>query len=191
RQMISPFILRRLKTDKKVIADLPEKNEQKEYIALTKKQVALYKGVQRDIEKSLEASEGIQRKGLVLAAISKFKQICNRPDQYLGNEEFKGSSSGKFEKLAEICATIRDKHEQVLIFTQLKEMCQPLNEFLAKVFGQTGLVLHGSIPSKKRGKLVQNLNDPTSYTPYLILSIKAGGVGLNLTAANHVIHFDR
>ncbi|HLQ39609.1 MAG TPA: DEAD/DEAH box helicase [Tetragenococcus sp.] len=191
RQMISPFILRRLKTDKKVIADLPEKNEQKEYIALTKKQVALYKGVQRDIEKSLEASEGIQRKGLVLAAISKFKQICNHPDQYLGNEEFKGSSSGKFEKLAEICATIRDKHEQVLIFTQFKEMCQPLNEFLAKVFGQTGLVLHGSIPSKKRGKLVQNFNDPTSYTPYLILSIKAGGVGLNLTAANHVIHFDR
>ena len=168
-----------------------DKNEQKEYITLTKKQIALYKGVQKEIEKALENSDGIQRKGLVLAAISKFKQICNHPDQYLGNEVFKPSFSGKFETLGEICATIRDKHEQVIIFTQFKEMCEPLNDYLATIFGQPGLVLHGSIPTKKRGELVEQFNDPNTYTPYMVLSIKAGGVGLNLTAANHVIHFDR
>ncbi|MFL2134432.1 DEAD/DEAH box helicase [Desemzia sp. FAM 23990] len=191
RQMISPFILRRLKTDHRIISDLPEKNEQKEYVSLSKKQIALYKGLQRDIEKSLEATDGIQRKGLVLAAISKFKQICNHPDQYLGNQEFKPKLSGKFEALRDICETIRDKHEQVLIFTQFKEMCEPLNVFLAEVFGQSGLVLHGGVPVKKRGELVEQFNAPDTYTPYMVLSIKAGGVGLNLTAANHVIHFDR
>lgn len=191
RQMISPFILRRLKTDRRIISDLPEKNEQKEYVSLSKKQIALYKGLQRDIEKSMAETEGIQRKGLVLAAISKFKQICNHPDQYLGNQEFKPKLSGKFEALQSICETIRDKHEQVLIFTQFKEMCEPLNVFLAEVFGQSGLVLHGGVPVKKRGELVDQFNDPDTYTPYMVLSIKAGGVGLNLTAANHVIHFDR
>ncbi|WP_407103226.1 DEAD/DEAH box helicase [Desemzia sp. FAM 24101] len=191
RQMISPFILRRLKTDHRIISDLPEKNEQKEYVSLSKKQIALYKGLQRDIEKSMEATDGIQRKGLVLAAISKFKQICNHPDQYLGNQEFKPKLSGKFEALRDICETIRDKHEQVLIFTQFKEICEPLNVFLAEVFGQSGLVLHGGVPVKKRGELVEQFNAPDTYTPYMVLSIKAGGVGLNLTAANHVIHFDR
>ncbi|MCI3028775.1 DEAD/DEAH box helicase [Desemzia sp. C1] len=191
RQMISPFILRRLKTDQRIISDLPEKNEQKEYVSLSKKQIALYKGLQRDIEKSMEATDGIQRKGLVLAAISKFKQICNHPDQYLGNQEFKPKLSGKFEALRDICETIRDKHERVLIFTQFKEMCEPLNDFLAEVFGQSGLVLHGGVPVKKRGDLVEQFNAADTYTPYMILSIKAGGVGLNLTAANHVIHFDR
>lgn len=191
RQMISPFILRRLKTDHRIISDLPEKNEQKEYVSLSKKQIALYKGLQRDIEKSMAATDGIQRKGLVLAAISKFKQICNHPDQYLGNQEFKPKLSGKFEALRDICETIRDKHEQVLIFTQFKEMCEPLNVFLAEVFGQSGLVLHGGVPVKKRGELVEQFNAPDTYTPYMVLSIKAGGVGLNLTAANHVIHFDR
>ncbi|WP_192987763.1 DEAD/DEAH box helicase [Carnobacterium mobile] len=191
RQMISPFILRRLKTDRQIISDLPDKNEQKEYVSLSKKQIALYKGLQRDIEKSMEDTEGIQRKGLVLAAISKFKQICNHPDQYLGNQEFKPKLSGKFEALRDICETIRDKHEQVLIFTQFKEMCEPLNQFLAEVFGQPGLVLHGGVPVKKRGELVEQFNAPDTYTPYMVLSIKAGGVGLNLTAANHVIHFDR
>ena len=191
RQMISPFILRRLKTDKKIISDLPDKNENKEYIALSKKQIALYKGIQKDIEKELETSEGIQRKGLVLAAISKFKQVCNHPDQYLGNQEFKPANSGKFEHLKEICETIREKHEQVIIFTQFKEMCAPLDDYLAEVFGKRGLILHGGTPTKKRGELVEAFNDPTTYTPYMVLSIKAGGVGLNLTAANHVIHFDR
>lgn len=191
RKMISPFILRRLKTDQQIISDLPAKNEQKEYIGLSKKQVALYKGVQREIEKSLEDSEGIQRKGMILSAISKFKQICNHPDQYLGNQEFRPNLSGKFENLRALCETIRDKHEQVLIFTQFKEMCEPLNEFLAEVFGKSGLVLHGSVPAKKRAQYVQEFNSSESYTPYMVLSIKAGGVGVNLTAANHVIHFDR
>src|SRR5699024_3267394 len=168
RQMISPFILRRLKTDKKIINDLPDKNENKEYIALSKKQIALYKGIQKDIEKELETSEGIQRKGLVLAAISKFKQVCNHPDQYLGNQEFKPGNSGKFEHLKEICETIREKHEQVIIFTQFKEMCAPLDDYLAEVFGKRGLILHGGTPTKKRGELVEAFNDPTTYTPYMV-----------------------
>lgn len=191
RQMISPFILRRLKTDQRIISDLPEKNEQKKYVSLSKKQIALYKGLQRELEQSIESTEGIQRKGLVLAAISKFKQICNHPDQYLGNQEFKPKLSGKFEALREICETIRDKHERVLIFTQFKELCEPLDNFLAEVFGQSGLVLHGGVPVKKRGELVDSFNTMDTYTPYMVLSIKAGGVGLNLTAANHVVHFDR
>ncbi|MCF1628093.1 DEAD/DEAH box helicase [Tetragenococcus koreensis] len=191
RQLISPFILRRLKTDAQIITDLPAKNEQKEYTGLSKKQVALYKEVQRKMAESLEESEGIQRKGLVLTAISKFKQICNHPDQYLGNQEFKPQLSGKFETLRDICETIRDRHEQVLIFTQFKEMCDPLDDFLAEVFGQKGAVLHGSVPPKKRAERVNEFNDPNTYTPYMVLSIKAGGVGLNLTRANHVIHFDR
>src|SRR5699024_2895310 len=118
-------------------------------------------------------------------------QVCNHPDQYLGNQEFKPANSGKFEHLKEICETIREKHEQVIIFTQFKEMCAPLDDYLAEIFGKRGLILHGGTPTKKRGELVEAFNDPTTYTPYLVLSIKAGGVGLNLTAANHVIHFDR
>ncbi len=191
RKMISPFILRRLKTDQQIISDLPAKNEQKEYIGLSKKQVALYKGVQREIEKSLEDSEGIQRKGMILSAISKFKQICNHPDQYLGNQEFRPNLSGKFENLRALCETIRDKHEQVLIFTQFKEMCEPLNEFLAEVFGKSYLSYTEACQQKKRAQYVQEFNSSESYTPYMVLSIKAGGVGVNLTAANHVIHFDR
>ena len=191
RKMITPFTLRRLKTDQQIISDLPEKNEIKEYIALSKKQIVLYKSVQKEMLQALEDSEGIQRKGMVLAAISKFKQICNHPDQYLGNQTFKPAMSGKFETLADICRTIRDKRERVLIFTQFKEMCEPLHTFLAEVFGQEGLVLHGGTPVKHRGDLVDTFNAPETYTPYMILSLKAGGVGLNLTAANHVIHFDR
>lgn len=191
RHMTAPFILRRLKTDKNIITDLPAKNENKEYIALSKRQIALYKGVQKDIEKSLTESDGIKRKGLVLAALSKFKQICNHPDQYLGNQEFKPANSGKFEHLNAICQTIRDKHERVLVFTQFRELCGPLDDYLADIFGKRGLVLHGGTPPKKRGHYVDQFNDPFQYTPYMVLSLKAGGVGLNLTAANHVIHFDR
>jgi len=135
-------------------------------------------------------SEGIERKGLVLASIMKFKQICNHPDQYLGREEFKAEHSGKFEQLRDICETIRDKRERVLVFTQFKEMTEPLSEFLATIFSKEGMVLHGETPVKKRKEMVEKFNGE-SYVPYMVLSLKAGGVGLNLTSANHVIHFDR
>jgi non-specific serine/threonine protein kinase len=190
RKMIQPFILRRLKTDKTIISDLPDKLEMNAYTTLSKKQIALYKQLLDEIGRKLEETEGIERKGLVLASIMKFKQICNHPDQYLGREEFKAEHSGKFEQLKDICETIRDKRERVLVFTQFKEMTEPLSEYLAGIFAKEGLVLHGETPVKKRKEMVEKFNGE-SYVPYMVLSLKAGGVGLNLTSANHVIHFDR
>ena len=190
RKMIQPFMLRRLKTDKSIISDLPDKLEMNDYTTLSQKQITLYRQLLKQIAEKLETAEGIERKGLVLASIMKFKQICNHPDQYLGREEFKPSSSGKFEQLGEICETIREKRERVLIFTQFREMTEPLSEFLRKIFGKEGFVLHGGTSVKRRSEMVEQFNGER-YVPYMVLSLKAGGVGLNLTAANHVIHFDR
>lgn len=190
RKMIQPFILRRLKTDKGIIADLPDKLEINAYAGLSKKQVLLYKQLVEDVKKKLETSEGIERKGLVLASIMKLKQICNHPDQYLGQASFRAEHSGKFEHLRELCETIHEKRERVLVFTQFREMTEPLSAFLSEIFGKDGLVLHGGTPVKQRGQLVERFNGE-HYVPYMVLSLKAGGVGLNLTAANHVIHFDR
>ena len=190
RKIISPFILRRLKTDKSIISDLPEKIEVKAYTSLSKKQIALYKELIKKIEDSLEDKEGIDRKGIVLSSIMKFKQICNHPDHYLGKEDYKIQDSGKFDKLREICESIYEKREKVIIFTQFKEMTDPLSEFLESIFSRKGFVLHGSTPVEKRTKMVEEFNSE-HYIPYMVLSLKAGGVGLNLTSANHVIHFDR
>jgi non-specific serine/threonine protein kinase len=192
REIVNPFILRRLKTDKSVIADLPDKVEIEAFTQLTKKQVVLYNGLVKELEKALADTEmsKIARKGLILASIMKFKQICNHPDQYLGQSGYDYTHSGKFEKLAEICETIREKHEKVIVFTQFKEMTEPLAKYLTEVFGRHGLVLHGSVAVKKRGELVTKFNSE-EYIPFMILSLKAGGFGLNLTSANHVIHFDR
>lgn len=193
RSVISPFILRRLKTDKSVISDLPEKTEIKQFTTLSKKQIALYNALVKDLELTLLDSEsavgGIERKGRVLAAIMKLKQICNHPDQYNGQDGYDPKHSGKFTALAEICDTIRDKRESVLVFTQFREMCEPISRYLEDVFGRPGLIIHGGTTPKKRGALVEKFN--TEYIPFMVLSLKAGGVGLNLTSANHVIHFDR
>jgi SNF2 family DNA or RNA helicase len=191
KKVISPYILRRLKTDKSVISDLPDKVEMKTYTQLSKKQILLYQSLVQQLEQSLEAKpDGIQRKGLVLAMLSKFKQICNHPDQYTGQQAFSETHSGKFQRLRSLCDVIVDKREQVLIFTQFKEIIAPLANTLETAFGYKGLTLHGSTAVKKRKQIVEQFQSD-SYTPFMILSIKAGGVGLNLTAANHVIHFDR
>lgn len=190
RKMVNPFILRRLKTDRSIISDLPDKIEIREYAAMSKKQITLYKKLVDEIAVKLEASDGIGRKGLVLAGIMKFKQICNHPDQYLGLEEFKKENSGKFEQLEQICETIYEKRERVIVFTQFREMTEPLSDFLAGIFHKRGLVLHGGTPVKQRNAMVEAFNGE-DYVPYMVLSLKAGGVGLNLTSANHVIHFDR
>ena len=190
RKMIQPFILRRLKTDKSIITDLPDKLEMNEYAALSKKQIALYQKLLSQIEEKLRDAEGIERKGLVLSSIMKFKQICNHPDQYLGREEYLPEYSGKFEQLGDICETIYEKKEKVLIFTQFREMTEPLSDYLKKIFHKDGFVLHGGTAVKNRSQMVERFNGE-EYIPYMVLSLKAGGVGLNLTAANHVIHFDR
>jgi len=190
RAVVNPFILRRLKTDKTIIDDLPEKMEMKAYTTLTKKQVVLYNGLVKELERRLETAEGIERKGLVLASIMKFKQICNHPDQFLGQTTFQHEHSGKFERLYDICETIYQKRERVLVFTQFKEMTKPIADYLETIFNRKGLILHGGIPVKSRPELIDKFCGE-EYVPFMVLSLKAGGVGLNLTAANHVIHFDR
>ncbi|MCL2172531.1 MAG: DEAD/DEAH box helicase [Candidatus Bathyarchaeota archaeon] len=192
RLVVSPFILRRLKTDKSVISDLPNKIEMKNYTQLSKKQIVLYKDFVDALEEKLKnvETDGMERKGLILSSILRLKQICNHPDHYLGQTEYNEKYSGKFLQLRNICETIYEKRERVLIFTQFKEIIEPLDDFLEPIFERRGLVLHGGTPIKKRQTLVEKFCGK-EYVPYMILSLKAGGVGLNLAKANHVIHFDR
>ncbi|MBM4053673.1 MAG: DEAD/DEAH box helicase [Planctomycetes bacterium] len=190
KKVISPYILRRLKTDKAVISDLPEKVEMYLYAGLSKKQVVLYQNTVNELSKKLESAEGVQRRGIILTSLMKFKQLCNHPDQFLGTGCYEENDSGKFMRLREICETIYEKREKVLIFTQFKEITEPLHAFLHTIFHREGLVLHGSIAVGKRKNIVEQFQG-REYIPYMVLSLKAGGVGLNLTEANHVIHFDR
>lgn len=190
RRMIQPFLLRRLKTDRTIIHDLPDKFEINDFTTLSKRQIGLYQQLVSELERKLADTEGIARKGLVLSSLVKFKQICNHPDHYLARDDYKPEQSGKFELLEEICQTIHEKRERVLVFTQFQEMTGPLSDFLARVFGRPGLILHGGTPVGQRRQLVETFNGE-DWVPYMVLSLKAGGVGLNLTAANHVIHFDR
>ncbi len=191
KKTASPFILRRLKTDKSIISDLPDKIEMKTYSTLSKKQAAVYDSLVKEIKEALESvDEGIERRGLILSSLMKFKQICNHPDQYLGQKSYDESESGKFARLREICETIREKRERVLVFTQFREITEPLADFLAGVFGRGGLVLHGGTPVARRGDVVARFQG-ADYIPFMVLSLKAGGTGLNLTAASHVVHFDR
>jgi non-specific serine/threonine protein kinase len=190
RKLVSPYILRRLKTDESVISDLPDKVEMKSYASLTKKQIVLYEKAVRDLEHAVNSTEGLQRKGIVLSYLMKFKQLCNHPDQLAGSGDFKEEESGKFTRLREICDVIYEKRERVLVFTQFKEITEPLQAFLETIFHARGLVLHGSISVNKRKSIIETFQQDT-YCPFMVLSLKAGGVGLNLTKANHVIHFDR
>jgi non-specific serine/threonine protein kinase len=191
RTVIHPYILRRLKTDKSIIDDLPDKVEMQTFASLTKKQIVLYHSLVADIEASLADSEGIQRRGLILSSLMKCKQICNHPDQFLGTGSFEEQYSGKFQRLREICETVQEKREKMLVFTQFRELTAALHDFLASIFGRDGVVLHGSVPVAKRKALVDAFQSQGTYVPFMVLSLKAGGIGLNLTEANHVVHFDR
>lgn len=190
KTMISPFMLRRVKTDKNIISDLPEKVETVDYVTLTKKQIVLYRKAVADMERMIEDTDGIKRSGIILTAIMKLKQICNHPDQYLGQSAYSKDESGKMMMLKEICETIYEKRERVIVFTQFKEITEYLADFLGNVFHRKGYVLHGGTAVKKRGKIVDEFQGE-NYVPFLVVSVKAGGTGLNLTKANHVIHFDR
>lgn len=190
KTMVSPFILRRLKTDKTILQDLPEKVEVNDYVNLSKQQVILYRKLVHDMQEKIMNTSGIEHRGIVLSAIMKLKQICNHPDQFLGAEAYTAKESGKFEMLKEICETIYEKRERVLIFTQYKEIIPYLSKFLTHIFHKEGCIIHGGTPIKKRGMIVDNFN-AEAYVPFMILSLKAAGTGLNLTSANHVIHFDR
>lgn len=190
RQLISPYILRRKKSDKSVISDLPDKIEMVSDCFLTKKQAGLYQKEVARLKEALEEADGIQRKGLVLSSLMKFKQICNHPSQYLSNDSYLPALSGKFSKLKELVETIAARQEKVLVFTQFRELTDILAHYLGECFGKEGLIIHGGTAVKKRQKLVEEFQDPGG-PPFFVLSLKAGGTGLNLTEASHVIHFDR
>lgn len=190
RRVVQPCILRRMKTDKTVIADLPEKVEIKAYASLGRTQAMLYQKLQERFSRELEAVEGMKRRGLVLTYLMKFKQLCNHPDHYAGGGSYSEKESGKFLRLQELCETISEKRERVLVFTQFSEIIPALDRFLHTVFGRSGVNLHGGTPVARRREIVAEFQGE-SYVPYFILSVKAGGTGLNLTAARHVIHFDR
>ena len=190
RNVVQPYILRRLKTDKSLLPDLPDKVERKVFASLGKKQIALYRSLVDKLEDSLEGSQGMKRRGMILAFLTKFKQVCNHPDHYSGSGGFKEADSGKFALLREISESILEKHERMLVFTQFAEIAEPLAEYLAGIFGRTGLVLTGATPVGKRRALVDAFQ-ADAYIPFMVLSLKAGGTGLNLTRANHVVHFDR
>jgi non-specific serine/threonine protein kinase len=190
RELVRPYILRRLKSDKSVIADLPDKTELRTFCHLTKTQAALYAEAVESLRRKLDDAEGMARRGAVLAALMGFKQICNHPAQWLGNGEWDPEASGKLARLRELCEPISERQEKVLVFTQFRETTEPLARFLETVFGRPGLVLHGGTPVKDRRKLVDAFQSELG-PPFFVLSVKAGGTGLNLTAASHVVHFDR
>ena len=191
RELVRPYILRRLKTDKAVIADLPDKTELKAYCPLSPRQAALYQQAVQELAGELaSAQEDIARKGVVLAFLMRFKQICNHPSQWVGDARWSEADSGKFARLREIAEVIAAKQEKVLVFTQFREAAQPLAAFLGAVFGRPGLLLHGGTRVAQRKELVRQFQED-ELTPFFVLSLKAGGAGLNLTAAAHVVHFDR
>ena len=192
RRLVRPYILRRLKTDKRVIADLPEKTEMIAFCSLTRAQAALYQQSVAELAERLEGPEveGIQRRGIILAFLTRFKQICNHPSQWLGDAAYDPAASGKFQRLRELCEEIAARQEKALVFTQYREMTEPLARCLAGVFGKPGLILHGTTPIKQRKERVDDFQREGG-PPFFVLSLKAGGTGLNLTAASHVIHFDR
>lgn len=190
RRLLAPYILRRMKTDPQVAPDLPSKTQLTVHCTLGKLQVALYEEAVRDLAETLRDQEGIARRGAVLAALLRLKQICNHPSQWTGDGQYEPGESGKFARLAELCETIVARQAKLLVFTQFRGLTRPLADYLAELFGRPGLVLHGGTPVKRRTKLVEEFQSDAG-PPFMVLSLKAGGTGLNLTAANHVIHFDR
>ncbi|MFN0053993.1 MAG: DEAD/DEAH box helicase [Planctomycetales bacterium] len=190
RRLVRPYILRRMKTDPSIIRDLPAKTEMRTECGLSKKQAALYEQAVKDLARRLKTSDGIARRGLVLAVLMQLKQICNHPAQYLGNGAFSPNDSGKFERLELLCEPIVQRQEKLLVFTQFQAMTQPLADYLSTFWGRPGLVLHGGTPIRRRTDLVREFQEEQG-PPFFVISVKAGGSGLNLMAASHVVHFDR
>ena len=191
RRLAAPYILRRLKTDKNVIADLPDKTEVRAFCSLSKRQATLYQATVAELEQRLKQGEDdITRRGLVLAMLMRLKQICNHPAQWLGDSSYVAEDSGKFGRLVEIAETVASRQEKLLVFTQFKEIIPPLERLLSGAFSRPGLVLHGETAVGKRKEVVKMFQEEETV-PFCILSLKAGGTGLSLTAASHVAHFDR
>ncbi len=197
RELVRPFVLRRLKTDPNVAADLPEKVETREYCHLTSEQAELYERIVGQMMAVVDAAEGIQRRGLVLATLVKLKQVCNHPGQYL--KEWKESEpslvspqrSGKCVRMVELLSEVVSAGDSALVFTQFRQMGGMLAAMLRQELDRDVLFFHGGTPQGQRQAMVDQFQKKDGKTPILIVSLKAGGVGLNLTAATHVFHFDR
>jgi SNF2 family DNA or RNA helicase len=191
KRLIGPLVLRRLKTDKSIIADLPDKLEMNVLCNLTQEQATLYQAVVKDMLARIEAAEGVERRGLVLATLMKLKQVCNHPAHFLGDGSALPGRSGKLARLEEMLEEALAAGDKALIFTQFAEMGEKLRAHAQARFGREALFLHGGTTRKQRDEMVQRFQGGPRGPSLFILSIKAGGVGLNLTAANRVFHFDR
>jgi SNF2 family DNA or RNA helicase len=191
KKLIQPFVLRRLKTDKSIIKDLPDKLEMKVFCNLTQEQASLYEAVVKEMMEKIEESEGMERRGQVLATLMRLKQICNHPAQFMSDGSALPRRSGKLARLEEMLEEALAAGDKALIFTQFAEMGALLRQYLQEVLECETLFLHGGTPKKQRDMMVERFQQERRGAPLFILSLKAGGVGLNLTAANHVFHFDR
>ncbi len=191
RDLIRPFVLRRLKSDPRVQVDLPTKMEMKVFCNLTKEQAALYEAIVAEMLGQIEHSEGIQRRGLILATLTRLKQVCNHPVHFLGDGTELPHRSGKCDRLVEMLEEVLAEGDRALVFTQYREMGHLLEMLLHTALNRRTLFLHGGTTQKERDALVERFQSGDAETPIFILSLKAGGFGLNLTAANHVFHFDR
>jgi SNF2 family DNA or RNA helicase len=191
KRLTAPFLLRRLKTDKAIIADLPDKQEMKVFCPLTKEQASLYAAVVKDATEALDQAEGMQRKGLVLATLMKLKQICNHPVQFLDDHSAIPGRSGKLARLTEMLEEVLAGGDRALVFTQFAEMGHILQRHLQETFAREAPFLHGGVPKKQRDAMIERFQKDEGGAPIFLLSLKAGGTGLNLTRANHVFHFDR
>ena len=191
KRITGPFILRRLKTDRAIISDLPEKLETKVFCSLTKEQASLYASVLSEMDEALESAEGMERRGLILGTLSKLKQVCNHPAQFLGDNFGIAGRSGKLARLTEMLEEVIEVGDRALVFSQFAEMGGLLQRHVQETFGLEALFLHGGVPKRRRDRMVDRFQNESAGPPVFILSLKAGGTGLNLTSANHVFHFDR
>lgn len=191
RTYVQPFILRRLKTDRSIIQDLPEKQEMLVYCGLTLEQMQLYTSVVEEALAVIENSEGIQRRGHILATLTKLKQICNHPAQYLKQEDYTPERSGKLQRLTEMLQELQEVGDRALVFTQFAEFGKYLKTYLEQALQQEVFFLSGQTPKAQRELMVERFQHDPQAPAVFILSLKAGGVGLNLTRANHVFHYDR
>ena len=189
QRITGPFVLRRLKTDRSIISDLPEKMEMKVFCNLTQEQTTLYASVLKDADQILATADGMQRRGVILALLSKLKQVCNHPAHFLGERSGDSGRSGKMDRLAEMLEEVISVGEQALVFTQFVQMGHMLKQHMQETFGQEVLFFYGGLTQRRRDRIIERFQAGEAHI--LVISLKAGGTGLNITAASHVFHFDR
>jgi SNF2 family DNA or RNA helicase len=192
KRLIEPFVLRRVKTDPDIIRDLPDKLENRQYCNLSKEQASLYEAVVREVEQRLGSADGINRQGLILSTLTRLKQICNHPAQFLHDGSiFAGDRSPKLERLCDMLGDVIGEGESALVFTQFAEVGGQLEKHLREQLDCPVFYLHGAVPAAKRERMIAEFQDAETSPGVFILSLRAGGVGITLTKANHVFHFDR